>query len=54
MKPEQRKEKNASSIVIALSGKKAQDVASHPQLFAFYSSLRAESKLRFSPSTHSA
>jgi hypothetical protein len=53
-KPEQRKEKKASSVVIALSGNKAQEVASRPRLFAFSSTLRAERKLRFGPSTQCA
>jgi hypothetical protein len=50
-KHEQRKEKKASSVVITLTGNKAQDVASRPRLFAFSSTLRAERKLRFGPST---
>src|SRR5258706_1392025 len=53
-KPEQRKDKKASSIVIALSGNKAQDVASRPRLFAFSATLRAERKLRFGPTTQCA
>jgi hypothetical protein len=50
-KPEQRREKKASSVVIALVGNKAQDVASRPRLFAFSATLRTERKLRFGPST---
>jgi hypothetical protein len=53
-KPDQRKEKRASSVVIALSGNKAQEVASRPRLFAFSATLRAERKLRFGPSTQCA
>jgi hypothetical protein len=49
--PERRKEKKASSVVIALSGNKAQEVANRPRLFAFSATLRAERKLRFGPST---
>ena len=53
-KPDQRKEKQASSVVIALSGNKAQEVASRPRLHAFSATLRAERKLRFGPSTQCA
>ncbi len=53
-KPEQRKEKRASSVVIALSGNKAQEVASRPRLFAFSATLRTERKLRFGPTTQCA
>jgi len=53
-KPEQRKDKKASSVVIVLSGNKAQDVASRPRLFAFSATLRAERKLRFGPTTQCA
>jgi hypothetical protein len=53
-KPDQRKEKKASSVVIALVGNKAQEVASRPRLFAFSSTLRIERKLRFSPTTQCA
>jgi len=53
-KPEQRKEKRASSVLISLSGNKAQDVASRPCLFACSATLRAEQKLRFGPSTQCA
>ena len=53
-KHEQRKEKKASSVVIALTGNKAQEVASRPRLFAFSATLRAERKLRFGPSTQCA
>jgi hypothetical protein len=50
-KLEQRKEKKATSVVIAHSGNMAEEVASHPQLFAFSSTLHAEPKLHFSPFT---
>src|SRR6266566_1161103 len=53
-KPEQRKDKRASSVVIALSGNKAHEVASRPRLFAFSATLRAERKLRFGPTTQCA
>jgi hypothetical protein len=53
-KPDQRKEKKASSVVIALSGNRAQEVAARPRLFAFSATLRCERKLRFGPSTQCA
>jgi hypothetical protein len=53
-KPEQRKEKRASSLVISLLGKRAKDVTSRPHHLAFSTTLRAERKLRFSPSTKCA
>jgi hypothetical protein len=53
-KPDQRQGKSASSVVISLSGNKAQDVASRPRLFAFSATLRTERKLRFGPSTQCA
>jgi hypothetical protein len=53
-KPDQRREKKASSVVIALTGNKAQEVASRPRLFAFSATLRAERKLRFGPTTQCA
>src|SRR6266702_1851116 len=53
-KPEQRTEKRASSVVIALSGNKANEVTSRPRLFAFSATLRIERKLRFGPSTQCA
>src|SRR5260221_677053 len=53
-KPEQRNGKKASSVVIALSGNKANEVASRPRLFAFSATLRIERKLHFGPSTQRA
>ena len=53
-KPEQRTEKRASSVVIALSGNKANEVASRPRLFAFSATLRIKRKLHFGPSTQCA
>jgi hypothetical protein len=49
--PDRRKEKKSSFVVIALSGNKAQDVANRPLLSTFSSTLRAERKLCFGPST---
>jgi hypothetical protein len=48
-KPDQRKEKKASSVVIALSGNKAQHLAFHPRLFAFSATLRAENTYTSAP-----
>src|SRR5260221_3885039 len=53
-KPDQRKEKKASSVVIALVGNKAQEVAARTRLYAFSATLRIECKLRFGPSTQCA
>jgi hypothetical protein len=53
-KTDQRKEKKASSVVIALSGNKAQDIASRPGPFAFSATLSPERKLRFEPTTQCA
>src|SRR6266566_1904284 len=48
------KRKKASSVVIALVGNKAQEVAARPRLYAFSATLRIERKLRFGPSTQCA
>src|SRR5258708_12752994 len=53
-KPDQRKEKKASSVVIALVGNKAQEVAARHRLHPFSPTLRIQPNLRFVPSTQIA
>ena len=52
--PETWYEKKASSMVIALSGLKAKEIGTRTRLHAFSTSLRAERKLRFGPTTQCA